>query len=1109
MASFSSSYRERSWMYDVFLSFRGEDTRNNFTAHLYMALNRAGFRTFRDSEGLRKGEDISPALIGAIQGSRISIIVFSDNYASSSWCLDELLHILECKETHGQIVLPIFYHVDPSNVRNQRGSFGKAFKKHKAAYEKHKAASEKHEARETREKIGVWRTALRHASHFAGWDIPTDHLTGRSEPEVLREVVEEISKWVNNTCLHVAVYPVGIESRIKDISNSLYVGVDDDVRMVGIWGMGGSGKTSIAKALFNKFYHSFEDKSFLGSVRETAKDSKGKITLQERLLSDILKPTKVEVGDANRGIVVIKERLGSKKALVIVDDVDDVDQLTALAIRHDSFGPGSRIVITTRDRHLLELLKVDTIHLTQEMKDEEALELFSWHAFQNPCPDSGFLELTRRLVAYCGGLPLALEVLGSALFKGSIRHWKSTLKKLEKFPDDKIHKILKISFDALSEDQKEIFLHISCFFVGMDNKYVTQILHGCGHFPDAGIGVLLQRCLVTVSERNKLMMHDLLRDMGREVVRAESPKEPEKRSRLWHQEDVIDVLTEESGTIRIEGLALNLQRSDTKRFRTVAFRKMKRLKLLQLNYVQLDGDYDYLSKQLRWLCWRGFSLSTIGNEFLNEQNLVSIDLRYSKLEQVWEQPKLLEKLKILNLSHSHYLTHTPDFSNLPNLKYLILKDCKSLSEIHKSIGHLRGLVLLNLKDCIMLRDLPKCFYKLKSVGTLVLSGCSRFQNLNDDIGNMTSLTTLLVSGTAISQVPSCLGRLELNYSSLQDLILVKHHFPDVPRYHFPALPRGFTSLNMGSSSVHGLPEHPCFNNCTNVPASENLRTRSNELESDHRTALAIIPSSSKSSRQSILQGWTANGEGDLFFNDCISLSDLSNLKGMRFNHCTSLLLNRDIATSLKELEADHYTNALEIVPNFSKASRQSILQGLTARRDGGICLPGNDFQKRFIYVRKSDQVFFQMPQIIGCNLKALTVRVVCSHYFREDMSPSCNSIFVTNHTKLICFVVRPAYPTEITSHEVIWQGNLSNNQLNLEGGDFVEVEVVTGSGLRVKKTGVSLVWDPKLINESTECEPIPYENLQSDTDNQAGPSHELSDEDRPLKRLKSVCRGSP
>ncbi|KAM5575342.1 hypothetical protein ABKV19_014347 [Rosa sericea] len=743
MASSSSSSTRTSWMYDAFLSFRGGDTRNNFTDHLYMALNRAGVRTFRDSEELRKGENISTALIGAIQGSRIYIVVFSKNYAGSSWCLDELLHIMKCQKTRGQMVHPIFYHVTPSDVRHQKRSFHKAFEKHEALN------------RRTQDDISGWRSALRQAANLSGWEVKSD----QPEAEFIKRIAHEISTLLNNTYVHVAVYPVGIDSRIEDISNSLCEGVDDNVRMIGIWGMGGSGKTSVAKAIYNKFYSSFESKSFIGSVRETAKESNGKVTLQERLLSDILKPTKVEVGDADRGIIVIKERLGSKKVFVIVDDVDDLDQLTALAIRHDSFGPGSRIIITTRDRHLLKLLKVDTIHPTREMNEAEALELFSWHAFHSPCPDSEFLKLTSKVVTYCKGLPLALEVLGSFLFKGSKRHWKSTMKKLRKFPNHKIHKILKISFDALDENQKDIFLHISCFFIRKDKSHVIQILDGCNLFADNGIRVLIQRCLVTVSEKNKLMMHDLLRDMGREVVRAESLKDPEERSRLWCQEDVINVLTEKSGTKKIEGLALNLQRSDKKRFKTIAFRKMKRLKLLQLSYVQLDGDYKYLSKQLTWLCWRGFPEVILQKEFLNNRYLVSFDLQYSNVVKLWEHPRLLEKLKILNLSHSHNLTQSPDFSNLPNLEYLILKHCRRLPEIDKSIGSLQKLVLVNLKDCRMLQDLPESFYELKSIETLVLSGCSKLKNLGEHIGEMISLRTLVVSGTDLSEIPKSISQL--------------------------------------------------------------------------------------------------------------------------------------------------------------------------------------------------------------------------------------------------------------------------------------------------------------------------------------------------------------
>ena len=122
--------------------------------------------------------------------------------------------------------------------------------------------------------------------------------------------------------------------------------------------------------------------------------------------------------------------------------------------------------------------------------------------------------------------------------------WKSALEKLERIPQDKVQEKLRISFDALGDSTvKDIFLDISCFFIGMDKNYVVQILDGCGFFAVIGIDVLIQRCLLTVGERNKIMMHDLLRDMGREIVRENHPKEPGKCSRVWLHEDVFDILT--------------------------------------------------------------------------------------------------------------------------------------------------------------------------------------------------------------------------------------------------------------------------------------------------------------------------------------------------------------------------------------------------------------------------------------------------------------------------------------------------------------------------------------------------------------------------------------
>ncbi|XP_062028217.1 disease resistance protein RUN1-like [Rosa rugosa] len=148
-----------NYTYDVFLSFRGEDTRRTFTDHLYAALVRAGVRTFRDAEGLRRGENIAEDLVEIIQGCRISLIVFSENYADSSWCLEELVQIMECRKTQRQRVFPIFYHVDPSHVRNQTGIFAHAFERHEAT------------VHQGRDKIARWRAALRGAANLAGFDI--------------------------------------------------------------------------------------------------------------------------------------------------------------------------------------------------------------------------------------------------------------------------------------------------------------------------------------------------------------------------------------------------------------------------------------------------------------------------------------------------------------------------------------------------------------------------------------------------------------------------------------------------------------------------------------------------------------------------------------------------------------------------------------------------------------------------------------------------------------------------------------------------------------------------------------------------------------------------
>eukprot|EP01018_Ginkgo_biloba_P036120 Gb_26523 [translate_table: standard] len=310
-------------------------------------------------------------------------------------------------------------------------------------------------------------------------------------------------------------------------------------------GDGWDRKTTLSKAVCNDIKSMFDATCFLFDVRERAKESnKGVTKLQEQVLKDLLK-IELKVNSVHEGKVKMREHLRSIRALLILDDVDDKKQLEAL---HGDqwFGEGSRVIITTRDKHILNLAQACEIYEAEGLEHNQALELFSWHAFLRVCPDQGYEDLSKRVVKACKGLPLSLEVMGAHLYdkRDDTTFWDEAVTRIESLMDKDLYETLKISFNCLHEEERQIFLDIACFFVGEEKTKEFGISHwkssGCKN-PHTAITNLSLKSLIRV-EFHHFTMHDHLRDLGREIVAEESREDPCKRSRLWHPHDVRRVL---------------------------------------------------------------------------------------------------------------------------------------------------------------------------------------------------------------------------------------------------------------------------------------------------------------------------------------------------------------------------------------------------------------------------------------------------------------------------------------------------------------------------------------------------------------------------------------
>nr|AXU93662.1 RPP4/RPP5-like protein [Arabidopsis thaliana] len=703
MAASSSSGRRR---YDVFPSFSGVDVRKTFLSHLLKALDGKSINTFID-HGIERSRTIAPELISAIREARISIVIFSKNYASSTWCLNELVEIHKCFNDLGQMVIPVFYDVDPSEVRKQTGEFGKVFEK----------TCEVSKDKQPGDQKQRWVQALTDIANIAGEDL----LNGPNEAHMVEKISNDVSNKLitRSKCFDDFV---GIEAHIEAIN--LLCLESKEARMVGIWGQSGIGKSTIGRALFSQLSIQFPLRAFLTYKSTSGSDVSGmKLSWEKELLSEILGQKDIKIEHFG----VVEQRLKHKKVLILLDDVDNLEFLKTLVGKVEWFGPGSRVIVITQDRQLLKAHDINLIYEVEFPSEHLALTMLCRSAFGKDSPPDDFKELAFEVAKLAGHLPLGLNVLGSSLRRRGKKEWMEMMPRLRNGLNGDIMKTLRVSYDRLHQKDQDMFLCIACLFNGFEVSYVKDLLED-----NVGLTMLAEKSLIRITPDGHIEMHNLLEKLGREIDRAKSKGNPGKRQFLTNFEDIHEVVTEKTGTETLLGIRLPFKEYFSTRPLLIdeeSFKGMRNLQYLKIGQFSDGGQPQslvYLPLKLRLLDWDDCPLKSLPSTFKAEY-LVNLIMKYSKLEKLWEGTLPLGSLKKMNLLCSKNLKEIPDLSNARNLEELDLFGCESLVTLPSSIQNAIKLIYLNMRGCKKLESFPTDL-NLKSLEYLDLTGCPNLRN---------------------------------------------------------------------------------------------------------------------------------------------------------------------------------------------------------------------------------------------------------------------------------------------------------------------------------------------------------------------------------------------
>lgn len=816
--------------------------KKTFASHLYRCLVSRGFTAFLDREVLQVGQTLTSQIQHAIRNASVHVAIFSERYAESSWCLKELILMLET----GKPIIPLFYHVSPCDLRwtqDAKYKYTQALRdlEMKTTYD---SQTREEKPRYNSTTIQNWRDALSSVADICGLDLDAEF--NGEEGKLIDKIVELVLKLLKKP-LYAAKSPTGLDEKVRDFEATVIRKQHNGI--VGIAGLDGVGKTTLATEFFNKKRSNYSRSYFLSDVREKAGRSPLQNSLQSQVLNGLFQ-LELYINNSHQGIKMLRKHLLSTQVLLVLDDVDHVNQVTAILPYKATLHPGSLILITSRNKYVLERsgVKESSIYRLTGLNPQHSRELFCLHAFRSPQPLPNFEYLVDRFLRVCNELPLFLKLFGALLYGNNEIYWENQLHRLQNLSPGHIKQRLKICYEALNKEEQNMFLDIVCFFRGHGSDWTIRIMNASGWQGSFGLQNLQEKCLLEVDSKNDIRIHDHIRDLGREIVVEGSTQFP-FCLRPWADEYIESSLISEVRGIRLSPSEFGCSK-------ILWYRGILHLKYTPDLLERILRTVQRHSRTLVWLSWFDCPYPSLPTSFPTE-NLRVLYVGGKELKTLWQCdsqaplqlrqleinaplcniPKSIGRLKhiehirvvyseggkllpvpiltlpeevcylrslnILMLRGCWKMKSLPySLGNLTNLESIVLDFCQSLERLPKSFGNLINLKNLNLHGCRNLTLSTETLGKISALEYLRLSNCSKIEDLPPQVANQRCLEFLDLSRTNLRSLPSVIGKLSnLKYLTIQSCNYLEE---------IGALPNALIDLDLsGCSKLSKIDESLC------------------------------------------------------------------------------------------------------------------------------------------------------------------------------------------------------------------------------------------------------------------------------------------------------------